>query len=123
MQGARFGHEALALFQEVGDILATIGAEGVRVIERATDGIGAVNFSQGHDFLHVMTQVEPAFGQLVMIGLRMGREPEEGEEEPLVTGFAALVQERLHVVGLLDVLPFLVAADMFGDQVVPGQQS
>lgn len=48
-----------------------------------------------------MTQVEPALGQLVMIGLRVGGEPEEGEEEPLVAGFAALVQERLHVIGLL----------------------
>ena len=67
MQGTGLRGQALALRDEVGDILATVGAEGVRIVEGAADGGRPVDFGEGHDFLHVMAQVEPAFRELFMI--------------------------------------------------------
>ena len=94
----------------------------MRVIEGAAEGGRPVDLGEGDDFLPLMAQVEPALGALRMIRRRAGRETEEGKEQPLVAGLAPLVQEGLHMVGLLRVLAFFVAAQMLGDQLVAGKQ-
>ena len=70
VQGARFGQWAGALFQDVGDVFATVSLVVVRVLEGARDLVGAVDFQQREDFLDMMPGVEPALPQLLFRAIR-----------------------------------------------------
>ena len=94
----------------------------MRIVEGAADGGRPVDLGEGHDLLHVLAQVEPPFRELLMIRRRVRREREEGEEQALVPCLAALVQQRLHVVGVLDILALFVAAPMLGHQPLTGEE-
>ena len=63
MQGAGFRQQALALLQQVGDVLATERLELQGVLDGAGGLVGAVDFAQGHDLADVMQDVQPPLRQ------------------------------------------------------------
>ena len=60
--------------------------------------------------------VEATLGELAVIKVGLGRQGDKAHEDLLVAGFFALGQKRLGVVGVLEVLVALIAADMPCDQ-------
>jgi len=90
MQGAGRGQEPLALFEEIGDVLAGVGTQGMGVIDGAAGRLHSVDFAQGNDLLDMMADVEAALGEMIVVGLRPGREVQERQEQPLVAHAAAL---------------------------------
>ena len=58
MKGGGRSAQALALFEEVGDVLGAEGFEGQCVLEGAVDLLGAVDLTQGDDLLDVVGGVE-----------------------------------------------------------------
>src|SRR5271166_3536737 len=104
--------------QDVGDVLGTEGLEGEPVGDRAGHGIGGVNLSQSQDFAEVMAGVEPALLEAVVIGLGIRRQCQEVHHQALLPGTAALGDQTLGVIRILDVLVTTIAARVTGDQLV-----
>jgi len=66
----------------------------------------------------VVAGVKPALLQAVIIGCRIGRQRQEVHHPALFAGTAALGDQTLGVVRLLDVLVTTVAARVTGDELV-----
>ena len=62
------------------------------------------DLAQGDDLLDMMAGVDPAFGELFVVGLGLRRQPQELEQELLVAGLLAVLDQIGRVVGMLDVL-------------------
>ena len=118
LQGGGLGTQALAAFQQIGDVLAAEGLESEGVLHRSGDRLGAVDLAQGDDLLHVMAGIEAALGERLVIGFGLGREGEEAPEELLLAGIAPLLQQCLGMIRVLDILMALVTARMARDEPV-----
>ena len=62
--------------------------------------------------------VEPALLQAIVIGCRIWRQRQEVHHQALVAGTAALGDQALGVVRILDVLVATIAAQMTGNELV-----
>src|SRR5580704_783152 len=82
---------------------------------RAT-AIGGVDLGQGQDLAGVVASVEPVL--LDVIGCRIWRQRQEVHHQALFAGPAALGDQTLGVVRLLDVLVPTIAARVTGDELV-----
>jgi len=71
---------SFALFQDIGDVFATVGLESQRVMERAVDLFQAIDFAQGDDLLDVMPAVEALVLQFASVSLGVGAEGQEGQQ-------------------------------------------
>ena len=118
MQSPGLGRGPLPLFQEVGDVFATEGVVSPGVLQGALDFLAAVEFAQGDDLLDLVPRVAALFLQTAVIVRRVGREGQEPAQQLLGSGLAALGQEFLDVLGLLQVLMPRVAARVLGHQLV-----
>src|SRR2546423_15039010 len=116
MQSTRGARDALALFKNVGDVLAAVGFESERIGNGARYLVHPVDFAQGDDLLNMMGRVEPFFLQLAAIDWSVGRQVQEGQEEGLLACFKALGQQFLGVIGVMDVLAAVVGSRMSGDE-------
>ena len=58
-----------SLFEEIGDVFATIGVEGERILQGTGDFVLAVELAQGDDLLDVMGRVKTLFPELAAIHL------------------------------------------------------
>ena len=119
MQGTGLRGEALALFEDIGDVFAGegLGVEGV--LDGASQVVLAVDVGEGDDFVDVDAGVETALGELAVVVFRARAQGVEAQQELGVGGFAALVEEFLYVVGIFEVPVPLVAAGMSGNQIGP----
>src|SRR5205823_3704308 len=102
MQSAWSNRGALALFENVGDVLAAVGFEGDRIGDGARHLVHSVNFAQGDDLLNMMGRVEPLFLQLAAINLSGGCEVQKSQQKRLLARFEALGQQFLGVVWIMD---------------------
>ena len=122
MKGTGFRQEPAPLLQKIGDVLAAVRAQGVGVVERLACHLRPVNLAQRDYLLHVMADVEAPLGQMIVIDLGLGREAQEREEQPVVPRVGALAQQLPGVVGVLEVAPALVAAQVLGNEFVAIEQ-
>jgi len=124
VQSGRWESRSFPLFEDVGDIFATVGLEGQRVLESAVNFLRTVDFAQGDDFLDVVRRVEALVLQLAGVSLGVRTQGQEGQQKSLVAGFFALYQQILGMIGIGHVLAAVVTAGMSGDEffVVKEQQ-
>ena len=104
MEGAGLRGEAGALLHQVGDIFRGEGLVDKGILHRPGHGLRGVDVAQGDDFAHVMVRIEAPLFQLEVIRLRPRREREKAHEDLVIAGFFALLQERLGVIGVFDIL-------------------
>lgn len=123
MEGAGLGQQAAALFEEVGDVFAGVGPEGVRIGQGAVHRVRTVDLGEGDDLFDVVTHVEPPLRELGVIRGRDGREREETQKSPLVARLLALVEQGLHVVGVLVIAAAVKRAHMVRDQGLAVEES
>ena len=113
-----FGQQALALFQQVGDVLATEGLELQGVLDGPGGHLGAVNLAQGDDLADVVQDVEPPLGQPLVERFGLGGRGSAAGQQLLIAGPAALLEQGPRMIGVLEVLVTVVAADVAGDELV-----
>ena len=77
MQDPRFGQDALALFQQVGDVLAAEGLELQGILDGPGGGLRPVDLGQGHDLADVMQDVEPTLGEALVKSFSLGRQRQQ----------------------------------------------
>src|SRR6516165_11994731 len=65
-----------------------------------------------------MAGVEPALLQAIVIGCRIGREPEKARNQALFAGAPALSEQTFGVVGVFDVLMPAIVAGVAGNELV-----
>ena len=58
MQSRGFGQSASPAFEEIGDVVSTEGFEGAGIVESARGGFGAVDFTEGDNFVDVVSRIE-----------------------------------------------------------------
>src|SRR5262249_17391427 len=104
--------------QNVGDVLGAEGLECEPVRDGAGHRIGGVDLGQRQDLADVVAGVEPALLQAVVIGCRIRRQRQEAHHQTLFAGSAALGDQTLGVVWILDVLVTTIAALVTGDELV-----
>lgn len=66
-----------------------------------------------------MAGVEPALGQGLVVVFRFVREGKEAPQQFLLAGVLALLEQRLGMVWILDILVAVVAALMARDESLP----
>ena len=76
------------------------------------------DLGQSQDLADVVTGVEPALLQALVIGCRIGRQRQEVHHQALFAGATALSDQSFGVVRLLNVLVTAIAARMAGDELV-----
>ena len=81
-------------------------------------GFGAVDLAEGHDLADMQEDVEPPFGQPLVEGLGLGGQGQQPLEQLLIAGPAALLEQGPGMVGILEVLVAVVAADVAGQEFV-----
>ena len=64
--------DALALLQDIGDVFAAVGFVNDGIGEGAGDFVGAIDFAERDDLLHVMRCIEPPFIEFVAVELGLG---------------------------------------------------
>jgi hypothetical protein len=118
LQGSGLGSDAPARGQDVGDVLGAEGLQLQPVVERAHDGLLAVQLGQGEDLAQVHAGVH-AFGfEPLEIGLGAWGQRQELHHQALFARASALRQQLLLVVWVFDVLVAIHAARMARDELV-----
>src|SRR6202008_1203182 len=79
--------------------------------------IGGIDLSQSQDLAHVLAGVEPLLLEALVICLGIRCDREEAHHQALFAGTAALSNERLGVLRILDVLVTAIAALMTVDEL------
>jgi hypothetical protein len=118
VQGARFRKRTGAALEEICDVLAGEGLEGESVFHRASHRFDPVDIAQGHDLAQMMAGIEAPLLQFLVVLLCPWGERQETHQELLFACVAALLEERARMVGILDVLMALVAAEMPGNELL-----
>ena len=104
MQGAGLRQEPAPLLQEIGDVLAGVRAQGVRVLDGAGGRLRAEDLGEGDDLDHMMARIDAALVQVLVVGLGLRRQPQELEQDALIARLLPVVDQFRRVLGLLDVL-------------------
>lgn len=103
---------ALPLLKDVFDILAGVGLTLDGVLYGEGYFFRTVDFRESDDFVNMNAFVEVTLRELLMIVFGVGAHCVEGEQPFGVPSAAALVEEFLDMVGVLEVAVTLVAARM-----------
>src|SRR5690606_19206871 len=98
---------------------AAEGLEVAGVVERTRHCLGAVDFAECDDLLHVMAGIEPACGELGVIDFGAWGERKEPSELPLRPRAAPLSQQGARMIGVFDVPAAIVGSPMTSDELVP----
>ena len=106
------------MFQQVGDVLAAEGLEFQGVLDGPCGLLGAVDLTEGHDLADVMQDIQPPLGQALIERLGLGRQRQQAQQQLLIACPATLLEQRPRVIGVLEVLVAVVAADVTGDELV-----
>ena len=77
-----------------------------------------VDVAQGDDFTHVVVRIETPLFKFEVVRLCPRRQREKPHEELVITGFFALLQEWLGVIGVFNILESIVASSVAGDELV-----
>ena len=77
MQGPGFGQDALALFEQVGDVLAAEGLELQGILDGPGGGLRPVDLGQSDDLANVMQDVEAPLGEALVEPFSLG-----GQRQP-----------------------------------------
>ncbi len=72
MEGAGFRQDALTLFEDVGDVLATERLELQGILDGPGGLVRPVDLGQGDDLPDVMQDVEPPIGQTLVERFGLG---------------------------------------------------
>jgi hypothetical protein len=71
------GQEAGAGLEEIGDAVAMESLEGDRILDGLCGGFDAVDIAEREDFRYLMTRIEAALLEALIIGLGLGGERED----------------------------------------------
>jgi hypothetical protein len=104
--------------QDVGDVLGAEGLESAAVGDGTRHGIGGLDLCQSQDLADVVAGVKPALPLAIVIGRRIRRQRQEVHHQALFPGTAALADQTLGVIRILDVLVTTIAARVTGDELV-----
>jgi hypothetical protein len=74
VQRSGFRQDALPLFEQVGDVLATEGLELQGVLDGPRGLVCPVDLGEGDDLANVVQDVEPPFSQALVEPLGLGRQ-------------------------------------------------
>jgi hypothetical protein len=119
MEGAGLRGKAGTLLHQLGDIF-----RGERLIDKGVlqcpgHGLRSVDVTQGHALADVMVRIEAPLLQRAVIRLCLGGAREKAPEELMSAGFFPLLQERLRVIGIVDVLAPVLLSRMASHEGVP----
>jgi hypothetical protein len=115
MQGAGLRCEALALFEQIGNVIATEGLELEGIFDGASNFVGAIDLAQSHDLGKVVARAQAAILELAVIFLGRRTKSVKTQEQFRVTGCVAPLKEFLTVIGVFEVPVAIVAAGVGGD--------
>ncbi len=118
MQRSRFGKLAVALFEQVGDILTGKRAEGKGVLDGPCHRILSVDVAEGDDLADVMQRVHATLLKLLVIVVGPGMQSQEVSEDDLVVSLFALSHQGFGMIGQFGVFAAVIASDMTGHQFV-----
>src|SRR5215510_2515093 len=104
LQRTGLGERAGARLQDVGDVLGAEGLEREAIGEGAGNAVGGVDLGQRQDLAEVVAGVEPLLLEAVVVGLSIRRQRQEAQHQALLSGPAALGDQALGVLLVLDVL-------------------
>ena len=82
--------KALALFEDVGDVIAREGSKFESVFDSASDFLGTIDFTQGHDLGDVNPRIEATILKLAIILLGMRAERIKTQEQFGVVGLVSI---------------------------------
>src|SRR5215471_6427899 len=119
MERAGFRSKAGALLHQVRNIVGGEGLVDKSILHRPRYGLRGINVAQGHNFAHVVMWVQASRFELEVIGLGARREREKAHEDFMISGFFALLQQGLGVIGIFDILESVILAGMAGNELVP----
>ena len=118
MQRAGLRTEALALFEDVSNVIAAECRKFESVLDGASDFVRAIDFTQGHDFGDVNPGIEATFLKLAMILLGTRAESIKTQEQFGVAGLASLIEQILDVIWVFEVPVPILATGVGGDQLL-----
>ena len=98
----------------MGDVFAGEGIEEERILDGAATGLLAVDLGEGEDLADVCAGVEAPRHQALVIRRRLDRERQELREQALLAGAVALLEQRLGVIRIFDVLVPIEASERAG---------
>ena len=104
------------MFEQVGDVVAGEGLELEGVVEGAAQLVGAVGVVEGHDFGDVLAGIEAALLKLAIVFFATRTQGIEAQQQLGLAGGAALIEQFLDVLGILEVLAAVVRAGVGGDE-------
>src|SRR5260370_27457604 len=88
------------------------------ILQGSRDSLDAVDLAQRDDLAHVLPRIGTPLLEPFVIGLSVRAQTQEAQHQPLFASIAALCEECLRMLGVLDVLMAIVAAGMSGDHQV-----
>ncbi len=119
MEGRVLGLGAQFLGEQIGDVVGNEGIETQKILDESADQLFATEFSQGDVALNLHHGIGVTLSEHVPVG-RCGRpQLQETHELRLLVGAQALGQQDVHLAGLFEVLPPIVAAPVLGDRPMP----
>src|SRR5581483_1523803 len=87
------------------------------VLQGADHLVGTVDLTQGNDLPDMVGGVEAFFLQLACVELGLRSQAQEGLQNGLGASPVALRQQFFNVIGIVNVLPPVVTAQMSGDEL------
>ena len=106
------------MLQEIGNGVGGKGAILEGIGQGTGDGFWAIDVTQGDNLAYVMMRVEAARFELSVIEFGLGREGQKAQEELVIAGFFALLQEWLGMIGVFEIPMAVLAAGVAGDELV-----
>jgi hypothetical protein len=106
------------LFEDVSNVIAAEGSKFESVFEGASDFVGAIDFTQSHDFGDVNPGIEATILKLAIILLGMRAESVKAQEQFGVASLASLIEQVLDVIWVFEVSVPIVATGMGGNQLL-----
>ena len=106
------------MFENVSNVIAAERSKFESVFEGASDFVGAIDFTQSHDFGDVNPGIEATILKLAIILLGTRAKGVKIQEQFGVASLASLIEQILDVIGVLEVPVTIVATGVGGDQLL-----
>jgi hypothetical protein len=106
------------LFENVSNVIAAERSKFESVFEGASDFVGAIDFTQSHDFGDVNPGIEATILKLAIILLAKRAESVKAQEQFGVAGLASLLEQILDVIWVFEVPVPIVATGVAGDELL-----
>lgn len=119
MEGAGLRGAPGAWLQQVGDICRGARRRDTGLLHGPGHGIRGVEVAQGHHFAHGVGRSEATRCKLEVVRLGPRREREKPQQEFVIAGFFALLQQWRGVIGVFDSCVPIVPSGMASKERIP----